>query len=224
MYARLRKFRQLRNKSEDEQQPEEQQVYTKVIGNEVYFCADIHEESVSELNQVLRKTQMDLIAKCAVIGIEPPGITLYIHSNGGCVFSGLSGMDHIRSMKIPVTTVVDGVCCSAATILLLGGHSRLMKQNSFVLIHQISNNMWGKFEELKDEMQTVTKLMEHVKHIYKTETCISDSKLKKFMKRDVYLDSSQCLKYGIVSGLLPTFIDKPLPQYKPKDGDDQESD
>lgn len=195
-----------------------------MIGNEIYFCADIHEESVSELNQTLKKTQMDLIVKSAAMGIEPPGIVLYIHSNGGCVFSGLSAMDHIRSMKIPVTTVVDGVCCSAATFVLLGGHTRIMKRNSFVLIHQISNNMWGKFEELKDEMQTVTNLMEHVKRIYRSETSLTEKKLKTLMKRDVYLDSSQCIKYGIVSGLLPSFVDKPLPKDKTKDCDDEESD
>jgi ATP-dependent protease ClpP protease subunit len=105
-------------------------------------------------------------------------------------------------MKIPVTTIVDGVCCSAATFILLGGKKRLMKENSFVLIHQLSNTFWGKFEELKDEMETVTKLMEHIKNLYRKNTTLSETKLKRLMKRDVYLDGDECIRYNIVEGVI----------------------
>lgn len=185
---------------------------------------EVCEASILELNVALRKLQMDLIVSCAKFGIDPPGITLFINSGGGCVFSGFSAMDHIRSMKVPVTTVVDGSCCSAATFILLGGKTRLMKPNSFVLIHQISNTFWGKFEEMKDEMHTITKLMEHIVAVYRTETNISERKLRKFMKRDMYLNSDECIQLGIVSGVFgapgPLAL-KPAPQDKDEEGDDE---
>jgi ATP-dependent Clp endopeptidase proteolytic subunit ClpP len=199
MFARFSDQHGLRNKSEQEDDETEQLVYTKVIGNRVYFKGEISEDSIHELVTVLNRVQMDLIIKCAQLCMDPPGIVLFIHSDGGCVFSGLSGMDHVRSLKLPVTTVVDGVCCSAATFVLLGGHKRLVMRNSYVLIHQLSNTLWGKFEELKDEMQTVTKLMDHIRNLYQTETQLSDKKLNKLMKRDIYLDSEECIKYGIAS-------------------------
>jgi ATP-dependent Clp endopeptidase proteolytic subunit ClpP len=202
MYARLRKFNQLRNKSENEDDDDEEEdpgTYTKTVGLEVYFSGEVNQDSVLELNTVLRKIQKKILVKSAEFGLDtPPGIKLYIHSEGGCVFSGLSAMDHVSSMKIPVTTIVDGVCCSAATFILLGGHKRAMKPNSFVLIHQLSNTFWGKFEEMKDQMETVTKLMKHVNKMYKTKTQLSENKLKMLMKRDVYLDSEECIRYKIV--------------------------
>ncbi len=174
-----------------------------MIGNEVYFYGEVSQESVLELNITLKTLQRDLLIKYAEIGLEEsPTIKLYIHSEGGCVFAGLSAMDHIRTMKIPVTTIVDGVCCSAATFILLGGKKRLMKENSFVLIHQLSNTFWGKFEELKDEMETVTKLMEHIKNLYRKNTTLSETKLKRLMKRDVYLDGDECIRYNIVEGTI----------------------
>ena len=199
MFARLNGHSRLRNKSESEAEDETPGVYTRVIGNEVYFYGEVSQESVLELNITLKTLQRDLLIKYAEIGLEEsPTIKLYIHSEGGCVFAGLSAMDHIRTMKIPVTTIVDGVCCSAATFILLGGNKRLMKENSFVLIHQLSNTFWGKFEEMKDQMETVTKLMKHVNKMYKTKTQLSENKLKMLMKRDLYLDSEECIRYKIV--------------------------
>lgn len=173
------------------------------MGLEVYFTGEINQDSVIELNTTLRTVQKMILIKSAEFGLDtPPGIKLYIHSEGGCVFSGLSAMDHVASMKVPVTTIVDGVCCSAATFILLGGHKRLMKPNSFVLIHQMSNSFWGKFEEMKDQMETVTKLMKHVNAMYRQKTSLTESKLKTLMKRDVYLDSTECIRYNIVDGIL----------------------
>lgn len=214
------KLRRFTCSSDDSKEENDDSEFIKVVGNEVYFCGEVSQETVLELNVALRKLQRDLIIKCADLGIDPPEITLYINSSGGCVFSGLSAMDHIRTMRIPVTTVVDGCCCSAATFMLLGGHNRLMKENSFVLIHQITNTFWGKFEEMKDDMETVSKLMDHIKNIYRRETKITESKLKKFMKRDIYLNSEECIRYGIVSGFFPLVL-KPVPEDENEDENDE---
>jgi len=222
MFARLKKLPPSKNKSGEESDEGDENVYTKVIGNEVYFKGEINEDSIHELNTTLRKTQIDLITKAASLGIDPPGILLYIRSDGGCLFSGLSAMDHIKSMKIPVTTIVDGWCCSAATFLLLGGHRRLMRKNSYVLIHQLSSTIWGKFEELKDEMKAANKFMDHIRRIYKEETKITDRKLSRLMKRDIYLDYDECMRYGIISGVFPLLAGEPPPQDKSEEGDDDE--
>lgn len=218
MFARSRRFTCSNDDSKEEN--DDSTEFIRVIGTEVYFCGEVSQETVLELNVALRKLQRDLIVKCADLGIEPPEITLYINSSGGCVFSGLSAMDHIRTMRIPVTTVVDGCCCSAATFMLLGGHNRLMKENSFVLIHQITNTFWGKFEEMKDDMETVSKLMEHIKNIYRRETKVTESKLKKFMKRDIYLNSEECIRYGIVNGFFPLVL-KSVPEDENEDENDE---
>lgn len=223
MFARLKRFTYSNDdsKSVDEEDPESD--FIRVVGTNVYFTGEVCQESIRDLNVALMKTQMRLMMTCASVGIDPPGINLFINSTGGCVFSGFSGMDHIRTMKLPVTTIVDGCCCSAATFLLLGGHKRLMKENSFVLIHQITNTFWGKFEELKDEMETTSRLMEHIMNVYRKETKISEKRLKKFMKRDVYMNSDECIRYGVVSGVFEGPLSlalKSLPENEDEDGDD----
>ena len=179
---------------------EEESSFVKVCGNEVFFHCEVHEDSVLELVtklralvKTLRKTYIDLDID------EDPAVTLYIKSDGGDLHCGFSGMDHIRNLKARVTTVADGVCASAATLLLLAGRNRRMLENSYVLIHQISaDGVWGKFEELKDHMQNFTKDMERMQAVYEAETTIPARKLNKILKKDLYLDADQCLRYGLV--------------------------
>jgi ATP-dependent protease ClpP protease subunit len=104
-------------------------------------------------------------------------------------------------MKCKVTTIADGCCASAAAMMLLGGHRRLIKPNSYVLIHQLGTNVgWGKFEEIKDEMENCNKLMDHMKLIVGELTNLPESKIKRLMRHDIILSGEKCIKYGVVDG------------------------
>jgi len=50
-------------------------------------------------------------------------------------------------------------------------------------------------------MDTCKKLMKMMKKVYEAETKIPKDLFKKLMKKDVYLDADECIKYGIVHGI-----------------------
>ena len=83
----------------------------------------------------------------------------------------------------------------------LGGSERLMGKNAYVLIHQISTELWGNFQELKHELKSTDKFMKNLKKMYLEKTKIPEKKLNKLMKKDIYLSPKDCLKYGIVHAL-----------------------
>jgi ATP-dependent protease ClpP protease subunit len=85
--------------------------------------------------------------------------------------------------------------------MLLGGSRRLMGKNAYVLIHQISTELWGNFQELKHELKSTDKFMRMLKKMYLEKTSIPEKMLKKLMKKDIYLSPKDCLKYGIVHAL-----------------------
>ena len=198
----------------EEPEPE----YIKISGNDVFFHCEVSELTVLELVtklhglvKTLRKAYIDL-------GLEmDPKINLYIRSDGGDLYAGFSAMDHIRGLRADVTTIADGVCASAATLILLAGKTRKMGENSYVLIHQISaDGVWGKYEELKDHMQNFTKDMERMQAVYEKFTTIPSRKLRKILKKDLYFDSSQCLHYGIVDEITPLSLPLPLAPEQPE--------
>ena len=182
---------------------ETQECVVRVVGNEVYFYGSVTTENILELNTALRTLENDLLCKFSSYTYsEVPGITLYIQTEGGDIFAGLSCMDHIRNMRVRVTTVADGCCASAGTFMLLGGHHRTIKKHSFVLIHQLSSGFWGKFQELKDETKSLSKFMKTITTMYNKHTTIPKKKLDIMMKKDMYLDADECIKFKIVDEVL----------------------
>lgn len=171
----------------------------RVQGTEVFFYSGVNSASVSKLNIILKRLERDLLVKSIEYPGYEPNITIYIKSEGGDIFEGFSAMDHIENCKVPVTTVADGCCASAATFMFLAGNKRTMNRHSFLLIHQISmDGLWGKYEEIKQEVENSDKFMETIRNIYRDKTKIPPKKLDEFMKKDVYLTYQECQKYGFI--------------------------
>ena len=185
-------------------QEAEEESFVKVQGSDVYFHCEVCEATVLELNMKLKKLELELLHKHLDLGIKSrPEIRIWIRSDGGDLHAGLSAMDCLNSLtRVKVRTIADGVCSSAATFLLLGGRSRHMTENSYVLIHQLNmDGTWGKFEDFKDQMENLSQFMERFKDIYTRETRIPERDLKKLLKRDVYMDASKCIEWFVVDSI-----------------------
>ena len=145
--------------------------------NNIYFYGDVCWQAAIKLNMIIHKMNASSDARKA------KNINLFIHSEGGDLFSGISCMDHISNSTIPITTIVDGYAASAAAVMVLGGKKRKMLPHSFVLIHQLSTGFWGKYEDLKDEVKNCNLFMKDAIELYRSQTKIPEKKLKRYMKR-----------------------------------------
>ena len=187
--------------TDDEVKEQEENDSIKVIGNEILYYGDIDRENALEFVEKFKKLEIDLLRRAAeLVGYEPM-IRVHIMSEGGDVFAGLNRMNVLERSRVKVITIAQGSCCSAATFVLLGGAERRMGKNAYCLIHQISTEMWGNFNELKNEMKSNDKLMKMLKDMYLSKTKIPETKFKTLMKKDIYLPPDKCLKYGIVSAI-----------------------
>ena len=187
--------------TDDEVKEQEENDSIKVIGNEILYYGDIDRENALEFVEKFKKLEIDLLKKAAeLVGYEPM-IRVHIMSEGGDVFAGLNMMNVLERSRVKVITIAQGSCCSAATFVLLGGAERRMGKNAYCLIHQISTEMCGNFNELKNEMKSNDKLMKMLKDMYLSKTKIPETKFKTLMKKDIYLPPDKCLKYGIVSAI-----------------------
>ena len=164
--------------------------FVKVEGPDVFFYCDVSVDSVAELCIAVKKIEREYYEST---------IRIHIHSDGGDLHSGLAAMDFLRSCRSRIVTIAEGVCASAATFIFLGGDSRIVSRNAYILIHQLGSEIWGKYEDMKDEMYKCDRLMRHMKRIYLRETNLPEEKLDKLMKRDLYLSYKKCVKYGIHS-------------------------
>lgn len=174
----------------------------EVEDNKIFFYCPVGSKEVLELNKILTRLDSDMQIVGLKLGIQPPPIELHIHSEGGSVFSGMAAMDFILRCKTPVHTYIDGSAASAATLMSIAGKKRFIHKNSFMLIHQLSTFVSGKYEEFKDEIRNQELLMESIKQIYRERSLLSDQQVDDILKHDLWLDSTTAHQYGLVDEIV----------------------
>jgi|TARA_R100001594_G_scaffold7339_1_gene19916 ATP-dependent protease ClpP protease subunit len=195
------------NKEEEEEQSSPQYIInaspssggsvTKVIENNLYFYGDITEANILELNATLHELDKKLSVTNVFLDIRPI-INLHINSYGGSLFAGLATVDVLRNLNSEVHSYVEGAAASAATIISVSCTKRFIGKYSKMLIHQLSSGLYGKYNELEDDMENNKHLMSTIKSIYKRYTTIPMKKLDEILKHDLWFDSKTCLEYGLV--------------------------
>lgn len=176
----------------------------RVLKNNVYFYADITKTSILNLCETLTKLEKELLTMQSDYRLDTsPSIYLYINSQGGDAFAGLSAMSVIQNLKVPVVCVADGIVASAATFLLLGATGgRMIRKNSCILIHQIRTEFWGKFVELEDELKNSKSLMKSITKIYQSKSTLPKEKIDALLKKELYLTDKKCVRYGLVESII----------------------
>ena len=175
--------------------------------NHIYFYGDVTTSNCLKLNTSIRDINKKLRNVRDDYDLTHLRIFLHINSYGGSVFAALSSIDTIRNSKVPIISIIEGCAASAATLISVVCHEREITQHSFMLIHQISSGFWGKFEEIKDEMLNLKKLTKTIKKIYKKHTNLRNTKnnneisLNDILKRDLWWDSDECLKFGLIDSI-----------------------
>lgn len=169
--------------------------------NHLYFYEDVTHESIQVLIEQIRTYNEYSEGSSVISGIKvrthPKPILLHIHSYGGSVFAGISGMKAIEESVVPITTIVDGVAASAATFLALAGVDRYINPHAFMLIHEISTSggSWGKFSDIEKNYEFMKEIMKTIKNIYKKYTSIDSTDLDGLLKHDIFWDAKTCAKY-----------------------------
>lgn len=170
--------------------------------NIIYFYAGVTGKENFKLNSRISHLDREMQMVAVKLGMDtPPPIHLHINSYGGSVFAAFGSIDYIMSSKTPVYTYVDACAASAGTIMSVCGNKRFMGEHAYMLVHQLSSQHWGKYQELKDDMENSDKLMTRIKEIYMQKTKIPKTKMDEILKHDLWWDAKTCLKYGLVDDI-----------------------
>lgn len=182
----------------------DKQKFVSVIdNNELYFYNDVNVESALVVNKTLSDLARQLlIAKITFDLQETPHIKLHINSDGGEVFGALSIVDRIQSSKVPVHSYAEGLVASASTLISVSCHKRYIRKNTIVLIHQVRSWFEGTYEDFNDEKQNMDLIMKIVKDIYLKHTKFTEEELNTLLKRDIYLNAEDAIRYGLADEIV----------------------
>ena len=171
--------------------------------NRLYFYSPIDNDTILELNKQIDEASKQMqIVQITLELSEPPPIKLHINSRGGEITPALAAADKIRRSPVPIHTYCEGEIASAATLISIAGKKRFMTQNSFLLIHQLSSEFWGKYTEFEDEMHNLKMMMDVVKKMYSTYSSIPEKELNDLLKHDIYLTPEACLQWKMIDKII----------------------
>ena len=176
--------------------------HISVHENKIYYYASVNRESAVELNKKIGELESKSLTLANTLDIDPPILKVLINSGGGSIISGIASMDTILRCKVPVYTYIDGFAASAATFLSIVGNKRFISRHSYMLIHQLSSNFWGKYSEFQDAKQNLDLMMDTIKNVYKKYTKVPVRKLNEILKHDLMWNAETCLKYGLVDEII----------------------
>jgi ATP-dependent Clp protease protease subunit len=177
--------------------------------NEYYLYSAISIDAVTGLLKFIKhaekRWQDFLFSNSHIIeNAQPKPLKIYINSEGGELFAAIPLIDAITNCKIPVYTYIEGIAASAASLISMAGHKRFITKNSFMLIHEIRSGIEGTYSNIADEKENCDKLMKVIYDFYKNKTndSFTNESLTAILKRDIILNSQECLNFGLVDEIL----------------------
>lgn len=165
----------------------------------IFFNGELNDETCFKLSEALLHHKNNLM----INNDNGNHINLYIQSQGGALLPTLAVVDEILRSEIPVYTYVRGYAASAATLISVAGHHRLMYNHSLMMIHSVRTHQEvNTYNEVKDIYENLDLFMKIVKDIYLENTNIDAKKLDQLLMKDSWITSSQALELGLIDQII----------------------
>ncbi len=173
----------------------------KTEKNHIYFYTEVDRETIRELGEAIRETETYCLNMKREMNLKKLPIYLHINSDGGSIFAAFNAIDFMNSCSVPIYSIIEGSAASAGTLISVCAKKRFIRPNAHMLIHQLSSECWGKMNEIEDSYINLKALMSRIRKVYSEHTSIPKGELKKLLKRDLWLNSDECIENGLADML-----------------------
>lgn len=130
---------------------------------------------------------------------EEEVINLFINSSGGDLTAAFALVNMIEASTIPVRTIAMGECCSAALVLFMSGHQRVITPNTSIMSHQLSTGAEGTYGTMKANMYAIQQYHDRMIRLYEKYTGLSKDVIENNLlgDTDTFLTPEEALSFNI---------------------------
>ncbi|MDH4199058.1 MAG: ATP-dependent Clp protease proteolytic subunit [Spirochaetia bacterium] len=147
-----------------------------------------------------------VIAQLLYLESEDPDkdIYLYINSPGGYISSGMAIYDTMQFVRPDIRTVCVGQAASVAALILCSGTKgkRSALPNARILLHQPFGGASGQAADIEIQANEIIRVRDTLNKLYVKHTEKSMEKIERETSRDLYMDASEALTYGIIDSVI----------------------
>ena len=132
-------------------------------------------------------------------------VLLRINSPGGSVIDGLAIYDAVNRMPQKVTSRIEGIAASMASVVALAADEVIMSENSLYMIHNVWGGEVGESGDLRKAADLMDKMSNRLVSIYMSKTGKSEDQIRSWMNEETWFDSSEAVEAGFIN-----FIEEPI--------------
>lgn len=131
--------------------------------------------------------------------VKTDKIVLRINSPGGSTFEGMPIYNALKRHPAHITTVIDGIALSMASVIALAGDDIHIVNNGLYMIHNAWSIAVGDAEDMRKTAEIIDKINETIVGIYASHTGMTEDKIRQLMAEETWYNADEALESGFVN-------------------------
>lgn len=165
--------------------------------NDLYVYDEIDSQLAAHIKQTL-----------AVLG-KSQAVTVHINSPGGSVSDALAIYHALSDHNGKVTSRVDGLAASAATLIMLAASEVVMAEHSLIMIHDPWTGAMGDAGEMRHAADVLDKHAKEMTSIYAERTGKDRGEVEDIMAAETWLNAEEAVAEGFAHRIEESGQSKP---------------
>ena len=125
-------------------------------------------------------------------------VEVHISSVGGSAFDAIAIYDLLKKYNGKVTTYIDALAASAASIVAMGGQTVVMSKYALLMIHKPMVGSGGNADELLKDVQMLNIVQSRLAQIYMDKTGLDGVTINSLINAVTWLSADQALDLGFI--------------------------
>lgn len=151
-------------------------------------------EEFGETSSHIFSQQLQQVKNCQKLSIK-------INSPGGDVAEALAMYHEIKrvSQNKEVTAYIDGMACSAATLIAIAANKTVMGKGCYFMIHNPMMYMgYSNTKEMQEAIEHLNKTKENILDLYEEKSSLSREEIAKKMDEETFFSTQEALDAGFI--------------------------
>ena len=137
------------------------------------------------------------------LAANPRAVTVRINSAGGDVGDGLAIYNLLKSAKARVVVEVDGLACSAASLIAMAGDEIRMASNAMMMIHDPHATSGGSAAQHHAAAEVLDAVGERFAETYAARSGQTVAKIRDLMLKETWFSASEAVALGLATHVSP---------------------
>ena len=130
--------------------------------------------------------------------IKASQIDLHINSPGGDVFDGIAIYNLIKQHPAKVTSYIDGLAASIASVIALAGDQIYMAENALFMIHNPYGMQFGEAADMRKMADLLDTVRGSIVKAYVSKTEKPETEIHPLMDDETWMTASEAVEFGFV--------------------------